>query len=89
MKTIKERAKVFAQEEKYIDCIGCDSCSKCKEYNTYVDIATEQKAIDIENVRKWVNDNKQPVLASETDDTVVGYCISVEEFIEWLKSTEE
>lgn len=43
----------------------------------------------IDKVYEWVEERKQPVLASDTDDTIVGYSISVEEFIEWLKSMGE
>ena len=52
MKTIEERAKEFAQNfnvvSKDIDCVSCDTCTKCKEYKRFVDIVTEQKAIDID-----------------------------------------
>ena len=53
MKTIEERAKEFAQDFEIIprnmDCGNCDTCRKCKNYERYVDIVTEQKNIDIEN----------------------------------------
>lgn len=52
MKTIEERAKEFAQNFEIIpqgmDCEGCDTCTKCKNYRRYVDIVTEQKTIDID-----------------------------------------
>lgn len=52
METIKERAEEFAQNFEIIlkemDCGGCDSCEKCKDYRRFVDIVTEQKIIDIE-----------------------------------------
>lgn len=52
MKTIEERAKEFAQDFEIIsrgmDCRNCDTCRKCKNYERYVDIVTEQRAIDIE-----------------------------------------
>ena len=50
MKTIEERAKEFAQNFEIIpkgdDCEDCDTCTKCKNYRKFVDIVTEQKAID-------------------------------------------
>lgn len=52
MKTIEERAKEFAQNYEIIpkgdDCEDCDTCPKCKTYRRFVDIVTEQKAIEIE-----------------------------------------
>lgn len=57
METIKERAEEFAQNfeiiSKDVDCGGCDSCEKCKDYRRFVDIVTEQKIIDIEKACKW------------------------------------
>ena len=52
MNTIEERAKEFAQNfnvvSKDMDCGNCNTCTKCKEYKRFVDIVTEQKAIDID-----------------------------------------
>lgn len=49
MKTIEERAKEFAMNKSDMYCGNCDTCStKCEDYRTYVDIATEQKALDDE-----------------------------------------
>lgn len=60
METIKERAEEFAQNFeiilKDVDCGGCDSCEKCKDYRRFVDIVTEQKIIDIEKACKWFAD---------------------------------
>ena len=60
METIKERAKEFAQNFeiilKEVDCGGCDSCEKCKDYRRFVDIVTEQKIIDINKACKWFAD---------------------------------
>lgn len=57
METIKERAEEFAQNFeislKDVDCGGCGSCEKCKDYRRFVDIVTEQKIIDIEKACKW------------------------------------
>lgn len=50
-KTIQERAKEFALDAHDFDCGDCDTCGKCKEYRKYVDIVTEQKAIDIERAK--------------------------------------
>ena len=59
MKTIEERAKEFAQNFEIIprgdDCEGCDTCTKCKDYRRFVDIVTEQKAIDIEKAKNAFN----------------------------------
>ena len=60
METIKERAEEFAQNFeiilKDVDCGGCDSCEKCKDYRRFVDIVTEQKIIDIEKAASWFAD---------------------------------
>lgn len=54
-KSIGERAKEFAQNfeiiPKNMDCGNCDTCGKCKNYERYVDIVTEQKNIDIEKAK--------------------------------------
>ena len=55
MKSIEERAKEFAQDFELSSndtcCTYCDTCTKCKEYDKFVDIVTEQRDIDIE--RAW------------------------------------
>ena len=60
METIKERAEEFAQNFeiilKDVDCGGCNSCEKCKDYRRYVDIVTEQREIDIEKACKWLKE---------------------------------
>ena len=52
MRTIVERAKEFAQSfvlsSNDMCCTYCDVCPKCKEYDKFVDIVTEQRDIDIE-----------------------------------------
>ena len=50
-KTIQERAKEFALDAHDSDCGNCDTCGKCKDYRRFVDIVTEQKAIDIEKAK--------------------------------------
>lgn len=55
MKTIEERAKEFAMDAHDFDCEGCDTCSKCRDYRKFVDIVTEQKAIDIEKAKTAFN----------------------------------
>ena len=51
MITIEERAKEFALDAHDFDCGNCDTCGKCKDYRKFVDIVTEQKAIDIEKAK--------------------------------------
>ena len=51
MKSIEERAREYALDAHDSDCGNCDTCGKCKEYRKYVDIVTEQKAIDIEKAK--------------------------------------
>ena len=51
MKSIEERAKEFALDAHDSDCGNCDTCGKCKDYRRFVDIVTEQKAIDIEKAK--------------------------------------
>ena len=48
MKTIELRATEFALDAHDFDCGDCNTCSKCKDYRKYVDIATEQRKIDID-----------------------------------------
>lgn len=55
MKTIEERAKEYALDAHDFDCGDCDTCSKCKDYRKFVDIVTEQKAIDIEKAKTAFN----------------------------------
>ena len=63
MKAIEERAKEFAQNFEIIpkgdDCEGCDTCTKCNDYRRYIDIVTEQKAIDIDKACKWLEERVQ------------------------------
>lgn len=59
-KTIEERAKEFAMNKSDMYCGNCDTCStKCEDYREYVDIATEQKAIDEEVQLKKSDDMTQ------------------------------
>ena len=53
--TIEERAKEFAMDAHDFDCEGCDTCSKCRDYRMFVDIATKQKAIDIDKACEWLD----------------------------------
>ena len=73
MKSIEERAKEFAQNfeiiPKNMDCEGCDTCTKCKDYRKYVDIVTEQKNIDIEKACK-VYRNELQRLKTLLDESV-------------------
>ena len=54
-KEIEERAKEYALNAHDFDCGDCDTCSKCKDYRKFVDIVTEQKAIDIEKAKTAFN----------------------------------
>ena len=68
MKTIEERAKEFALDAHDFDCGNCDTCGKCKEYRKYVDIVTEQKAIDIEKACEWLKKELQELAMDEVKD---------------------
>ena len=68
MKTIEERAKEFALDAHDFDCGNCDTCGKCKEYRKYVDIVTEQKAIDIEKACDWLKKELQELAMDEVKD---------------------
>ena len=59
MKTIELRATEFALDAHDFDCGDCNTCSKCKDYRKYVDIATEQREIDIEKASKWFKRNAE------------------------------
>ena len=48
MKSIELRAAEFALDAHDFDCGDCDTCSKCKDFRKYVNIATEQRKIDID-----------------------------------------
>ena len=51
MKSVEERAREYALDTHDFDCGDCDTCRKCKDYRKFVDIVTEQKAIDIEKAK--------------------------------------
>ena len=68
MKTIEQRAKEFALDAHDFDCGNCDTCGKCKEYRKYVDIVTEQKAIDIEKACDWLKKELQELAMDEVKD---------------------
>ena len=72
METIKERAEEFAQNFeiilKDVDCGGCGSCEKCKDYRRFVDIVTEQKIIDIEKTCKWLEQELQKIAVDEVKE---------------------
>ena len=52
MKTIEERARLYAMLNGD-GCNGeCDKCTKCHEYRIYMDITAEQKAIDDDHLRE-------------------------------------
>ena len=54
MKSIELRAAEFALDAHDFDCGNCDTCSKCKDFRKYVDIATVQRKIDIEKACEWL-----------------------------------
>ena len=54
MKSIELRAAEFALDAHDFDCGNCDTCSKCKDFRKYVDIATEQRKIDIDKACEWL-----------------------------------
>ena len=71
MKSIEERAKEFVKDfifaENNMDCGDCDTCTtKCKDYLRYVDIVTEQKAIDEEVRLKKCDDMTEAEYNRET-----------------------
>ena len=80
MKSIEERAKEFALDAHDFDCGNCDTCGKCKEYRKYVDIVTEQKAIDIE---------KAKIAFTKTCGWLSTYTWYSEVFDEFMKNMEE
>ena len=67
-KTIEERAKEFASKAHDFVCGNCDACSKCKEYREYINIATEQKKIDIEKACDWLKKELQELAMDEVKD---------------------
>ena len=75
MKSIEERAKEFAQNfeiiPKGMDCEGCDTCTKCKDYRRYIDIVTEQKTIDIEKTCEWLKINWRKYVYRDRDDGIL------------------
>ena len=75
MKTIEERAKEFAQNFEIIpqgmDCEDCDTCTKCKNYRRFVDIVTEQKAIDIDKACKWLEKKLQEIAVDEVKENLL------------------
>ena len=79
-KTIQERAKEFALDAHDFDCGDCDTCRKCKDYRKFVDIVTEQKAIDIE---------KAKIAFTKTCGWLSTYTWYNEVFEEFIKNIEE
>ena len=95
MKTIEERAKEFAQNFEIIpngmDCEDCDTCTKCKTYRRYVDIATEQKAIDD---AKWLKiksawEKEAQINHDDVANRKQGYHDAIEEAYKWIKANTE
>lgn len=43
----------------------------------------------IDDVRKWIEENEQPIMASDIDDTIVGHCINTDKFLGWLKDMDD
>lgn len=80
MKTIEERAKEFAMDAHDFDCEGCDTCSKCRDYRMFVDIATEQKAIDNEELLKLKSawEKQAQINHNDEDNYNQGYHDAVE-----------
>ena len=91
MKSIEERAKEFAQNfeiiPKNMDCEGCDTCTKCKDYRKYVDIVTEQKNIDDAILLKLKSAWEKQAQINHDDklNYQQGYHDASEKFCEWLK----
>ena len=89
MKTIEERAKEFAMNKSDMYCGNCDTCSiKCEDYRRYVDIATEQKAIDDAKLLKLKSSwEKQAQINHDAEAHYKqGYHDAKEKFREWLKN---
>ena len=87
MKTIEERAKEFAMDAHDFDCEGCDTCSKCRDYRMFVDIATEQKAIDNEELLKLKSawEKQAQINHNDEDNYNQGYHDAVEKTCKWMK----
>lgn len=87
MKTIEERAKEFAMDAHDFDCEGCDTCSKCRDYRMFVDIATEQKAIDNEELLKLKStwEKQAQINHNDEDNYNQGYHDAVEKACKWMK----
>ena len=75
MKTIEERAKEFVQNFEIVpqgmDCEDCDTCAKCKNYRRFVDIVTEQKAIDIDKACEWLKINWRKYVYRDRDGGIL------------------
>ena len=91
MESIEERAKEFAQNFEIIpngmDCEDCDTCTKCKTYRRYVDIVTEQKAIDDAKLLKLKSAWEKEAQINHDDELNYkqGYHDAIEKACEWLK----
>lgn len=93
MKTIEERAKEFAKDfifaENDMYCGDCDTCTtKCKDYLKYIDIVTEQKAIDDAELLKLKSSWEKEAQINHDDvaNYKQGYHDASEKFREWLKN---
>lgn len=87
MKTIEERAKEYALDAHDFDCEGCDTCSKCRDYRMFVDIATEQKAIDNEELLKLKSawEKQAQINHNDEDNYNQGYHDAIEKACKWIK----
>lgn len=83
MKTIEERAKSFANErwpkEKFKDNDRYRREHYQKSRDTYIAIATEQKAVDIDKACKWLTDNDEKYRHKTTQELVEGLRKAMEE----------
>ena len=89
MKTIEERAKEFAMNKSDMYCGSCDTCSiKCEDYRRYVDIATEQKAIDDAKLLKLKSSWEKEAQINHDNEANYkqGYHDAIENACKWWKN---
>lgn len=87
-----EKAQEIAEEYRaavatHTDCFD-ENDRDCLYEDMYENVLNMAEWKD-RQFEDYIEVNKQPVLASETDDTVVGYSIDVDKIFEWLKTVQK
>lgn len=93
MKPVYERAKKYADAtDGCYDILSEEMQSFWRDdFNAYVQIVTEQRAIDIESFKKWATDNSFVPFDyyNDTEGTEEDRVLSFYDLMDYLKAMEE